>query len=286
MVKRKSRLSKNARSRRISRLVKQNPFGDFDKDGVPNIYDCEPTNPKKHGVEPSETTWERLKALPIYVSDSSYNVWSEQVKYHIADLRSKRFAPIARQRLLTIIKNYPELISDIEQSAPEQIIFISKHITDIPKETVRKWLKRQVVGRASPTEYDPKSGVVFVSLSSEPYAKKPFELYGALGKMEEGAETAYHELEHIKQYKRWGGKSKLSAEMGKGKSAERPEEKLASVAGEKGIQKSARSWEESAMAEPEKFRPELAEKAQAKLWSRAGAVMKGEIPEKRQGELS
>ena len=32
------------------RLRFTDPFGDYDKDGVPNIRDCEPTNPKKHGV--------------------------------------------------------------------------------------------------------------------------------------------------------------------------------------------------------------------------------------------
>ena len=32
------------------RLRFTDPLGDYDKDGVPNVRDCEPTNRKKHGI--------------------------------------------------------------------------------------------------------------------------------------------------------------------------------------------------------------------------------------------
>jgi hypothetical protein len=70
-MKRMTRLSKGGRSRKISRLVHQNPFGDYDRDGVPNIYDCVPTNPKKHGVEPYPETFE-----PTFAEKAQTKLWS------------------------------------------------------------------------------------------------------------------------------------------------------------------------------------------------------------------
>lgn len=271
-MKRKTRLSKSAHSRKTSRLVHQNPFGDFDRDGVPNIFDCEPTNPNKHGVEPSETTWERLKSLPIYVSDTS----PDKEKYHITDSHSKLKAPIARQRFLSLIKAYPEVLGEMERTSAEQVVFTKARIAKRGV-SVHAWMRHQTAGIAFPSDYDPKTGFVVVSLADAPFAKKFAEKWGG-GERESAVETAFHELEHIKQFKRWGGKPKLTERMHKGRYSERLEEKLAHEVGEKGIP--TRTYEELAMAYPETFEPTFAEKAQTKLWSRAGAVMKGEIPAK------
>jgi hypothetical protein len=36
--------------KKATKLRRKDPFGDYDNDGVPNWRDCEPTNPKKHGI--------------------------------------------------------------------------------------------------------------------------------------------------------------------------------------------------------------------------------------------
>lgn len=47
--KRKQRGQRKQQGQR-NRGIIQNPFGDFDRDGVLNIFDCEPLNPKKQGI--------------------------------------------------------------------------------------------------------------------------------------------------------------------------------------------------------------------------------------------
>ena len=41
---------KRNNSKKAEKLRLQNPFGDFDKDGVINVNDCQPFNPDEHGV--------------------------------------------------------------------------------------------------------------------------------------------------------------------------------------------------------------------------------------------
>lgn len=42
---------------------------DTDRDGVLDYLDCAPFNPHKHRVEPSKVMRERIKKLPIYVTE-------------------------------------------------------------------------------------------------------------------------------------------------------------------------------------------------------------------------
>jgi len=272
-MKRKSRLAMGARSRKISRLVRQKPFGDFDKDGVPNIFDCEPANPKKHGVEPSETTWERLKALPIYVEDTAGK------KVHVSDERSRSVAPVARKRFLSLLHKNPEILNELETSAPEQIIYTSLRLSREPHPTVHQWLKSGMGGFVYPTDYDPKAGTLTVSLFSHPFAKKPSKKWGE-PQREQAIHSTFHELAHIKQLRKWGDKPALLERMFAGKYKVKPAEVKA-----RAEEKRKTSYPKDVIFTEPSGEP-AGEFAQKKVWSRAGAVMKGEIPEKRQGELS
>ena len=49
--------SKKKLTAKQKRIVKQNPYGDYDSDGVINIADCNPTNPKQHGL------WSSIKSV-------------------------------------------------------------------------------------------------------------------------------------------------------------------------------------------------------------------------------
>jgi len=43
--------------KKADRLRFTDPFGDYDRDGVVNIKDCEPTNPKKHAIPLLMSPW-------------------------------------------------------------------------------------------------------------------------------------------------------------------------------------------------------------------------------------
>ena len=127
----------------ISQLIKQaskdtslitKRTADFDGDGVPNWKDCQPLNPKKHGVEPNVLMRRRIEKLPIYVTDRYIScdvveADKEISKGNFYPLMSKEAhekAFIARKLVLGVLKNYPELITEIMKKRPSKIIFTSQ----------------------------------------------------------------------------------------------------------------------------------------------------------------
>jgi len=230
------RLSRSVRRRKVERLVKQNPYGDYDHDGVPNISDCQPLNPKRHGIEPNQVTWDRLKKLPIFIQRSGAPIAS---KLHISDSRLKEYAPVERTRFLSIIKHYPEIIGEIEHhSHLEQIIFSGDiFLTNRQKALgiAPSKVKTFMIGGTGGVDYDPKGSIIGVSLRGRPLKRKPENVWRVKTRKRE-AEAVFHELRHAGQVVTHGAhKTEMMAH--KGIYRQRPMEKQAFAYGEMKISK-------------------------------------------------
>jgi len=100
---------------------------DTDRDRVPDYRDCEPYNPKKHGIKPSKTMRERLKRLPIRVSDKGTLLTDISMPIdpvHILDPRARREHPKATTAALSTIKKHPGIVGQMEKTDPSGVTFL------------------------------------------------------------------------------------------------------------------------------------------------------------------
>ena len=184
------------------------PFSDIDRDGVPNVLDCQPLNPKKHGVEPNILMRQRLEKLPIYVTNQKipYGDETEDVLYEMIDRgeiyplfseKARRLAPKARKTALSVLKTAPDLISIIKRKRPKYIIFTSQAYPEGVvyggEEITVGGFAVRIFGRA----------VILYQMPSSWYKK--FEHYKKEGVRKpvslRTAATLRHELEHVGQFR-------------------------------------------------------------------------------------
>lgn len=215
-----------------------NFFRDTDKDGVINIFDCRPKNPKMQDVEPNQAMAEEIKNLPIYVTEEPYEVKTEddeeelkKKRYHILSKEAKQKAPTARKRLLSIIKKNPGVVGEVKRSNVGELTYttqpskekglmgiaqaeryLPEELTD---EDVKKPKHRAVVygGATKLKEKELKKGKEnMIRIATQHYLDKGYSLQQSeiLAKQDidrVGYKIAYsrsdtigHELEHVKQF--------------------------------------------------------------------------------------
>ena len=193
---------------------------DFDGDSVLNWKDCQPLNPRKQDVEPNILMRKRIEKLPIYVTDEPISSTERlSVKaLHISDVRARKYAPIARKRILSILKRYPDLITQIERKRPRAVLITSKPDPE-----------GEDFGVAYPE--DRGKGVIVIYALSEEFRKglkKAGKKMGVRrGDVAFSGGTLRHELEHIKQFRKVRRGEASASKLAKGEYEERPEEKQA-----------------------------------------------------------
>ena len=202
---------------------------DSDRDGVPDHKDCRPFNPCQQHVRPNQAMQERLSQLPIYFTTSTgnpYEIEEGRKFYTVNDKNVPREIEVLRQRFYSMIKKRPGVVGEIERTGAP--IFFTKRGLEKHKQAGYKYAK-EIEFEGGGHDY-------------LPYAVSRLSSYGrghtyGRKEIETSADTTIHELEHVKQSRRWAGKPKLEKKMTKGEYYKRREEVLAREAAEKAQRK-------------------------------------------------
>ena len=162
----------------------------------------------------------RIEKLPIYVTDNPISS-TERLSvesYHISDISARRYAPLARKRILSILKRYPDLITQIERKRPRAVLITSKPDPE-----------GEDYGVAYPESRG--KGVIVIYALSEEYRRELKEAGKKVGvrrgDVAFSGGTLRHELEHIKQFRKVRRGKVSASKLAKGEYEERPEEKQA-----------------------------------------------------------
>ena len=193
---------------------------DSDRDGVANIFDCQPHNKYKQDVKPNVLMMQRLEKLPIFVTTKPVKYDSDRIPRKIYHITSKEAPKSAKRRFHSIIKKYPEVVGDIERKKPRAVLVSTGSDTGGGE---YGWAMSTSEGQADKGLQSGQGAVIVRAENIAQAKKKKFSRYD----IRETAGTMVHELEHVRQKKAWEGKTKLTERMKKGRYSQRREEVLA-----------------------------------------------------------
>ena len=185
---------------------------------------------------------ERVEKLPIFFSDTNFHFGSndaeEQLRFvsgqiPTATIKDNAF-PELKEKVFSVFKAYPDLITKIETIKPSAIYFIKGSFLGNTKgySGGEKTILAITISphRVAPDLYKEGTSIIVVSLHPNWFAKIPESKWTNYSKVQL-ADTLAHELTHSKQY------SYLTIpkqrEMLKGKYTKRPMEKQAFKMGDK-----------------------------------------------------
>lgn len=250
-------------------------FRDTDRDGVIDILDCRPRDPRKQHIRPSHAMRERLKKLPIYVGteEEEEEEYLKEPQFHIMSKKAKKKAPKVRERVLSALKKHPQIVGDIERTKPRRVVYhsipdeddgragvalqeVGKDVEERERKGEKTFHAIVVYPPSGPREKEKikriikegarKQGVT--EERAERYAAKRIETMGSEAK--QIATTTAHELRHVRQFKKEREIAKTvspeaakryRARQEKGSYVERVKERQARESGRKSISKRERA---------------------------------------------
>ena len=205
---------------------------DIDRDGISDRRDCRPLNPFLQHVKPNFDMQQRLKKLPIFFTtgEGEINQLINARKLYTLDSKKvPKEIEILRQRFYSMIKKRPDVVGELERAKPRAIVFTKRGIQTTKSMGITYPTEKEVAVDKSKI---PGSSLVVSRLTSRgrgyPYEKS--DIY-------ESGSTVIHELEHVKQQRKWRGKPNLQEKMKKGRHSQRKEEQLAYEAEERAEKK-------------------------------------------------
>lgn len=220
----------------IGKFKEKKVFSDFDvkdsdNDGVYDVFDCDPHNPRRHGIQPSQTMKKRLSELPIFFISTKrqgetggrpsvlYTLEKERVttKEGEAQIEVVKRVPKkvyeAQRRFLSAVKKRPEIVREIERARPSKVIVTTIHTKEESGHaTPEEERTGRIMGRKG------EQHMIVVHAGGSPGSRYDYF------EREELAGTVIHEAEHVKQFQRWKSKPKLQSRMAKGRYEKRPQE--------------------------------------------------------------
>lgn len=207
-------------------------------------------------VKPS--IWQRLKKLPIYLHKEGT---SKEHKVHISDEKLAEKMPKEREKFLSLIKKYPNIVEEIEKHPRlEQIVFTGDPLPSQGQVNTPLSKRRKIVFGATYPEFkstpegqlEPEiaktpiakqiqkdEAIVAVSLHPQAHTERiPKDiLYPHLAK------TTFHELRHVGQIESYHKQPKDFGKLFKGEYEKRKGEKQAREYAEKKEFNPLREWE-------------------------------------------
>jgi hypothetical protein len=159
---------------------------------------------------------ERVRNLPIYVREGGTGAGQEKIKKY-AHVLSKDAPHEVRQRVLSLIKHYPTILTDIEKSSPEGILFTKEPIRIMAEDYAEHGITKSMIkkdhhpplgvfheeGQFVPKKGLTAGGVIVIPLTNVPHQKKMDTKYGQIQR-QQGARVITHELKHARQYEKYG----------------------------------------------------------------------------------
>lgn len=208
-------------------------------------------------IKPS--IWQRLKRLPIYLHREGT---SKEHKVHISDEELAQKMPAEREKLISMVKEYPEVIDEIEKHPRlEQIIFTGESLPTSHQLRVPLSKRKKIMeGMTYPEFRSTPEGQLEPEIAKTPIAKqiqkdeaivavslKPFARFARIPKEEQNeiiADTTFHELRHVGQIETYHKQPKDFKKLFKGQYKYRKGEKQAlKYAKEKTEYEPLREWQ-------------------------------------------
>lgn len=208
-------------------------------------------------VRPS--IWSRLKKLPIYLHREGT---SKEKKVHISDENLAEKVPKEREKFLRLVKEYPEVIDEIEKHPRlEQIVFTSEPLTTVQQSRIPfSKRKRFLFGTMYPEFRSTTIGQLEQDIEKTPIAKQiqkdeaivaiSLKPKAHMTKKEKGAlstnvaGTVFHELRHVGQIETYHKQPKDYVRLFKGKYEKQKGEIQAEKYAKKGTSESRMKAEE------------------------------------------
>jgi len=214
--------SKKAK-KRYQGLLK--PFGDIDRDGVKNIFDCRPLDFRRQDIMPNKAQRERMWLLPIFVADetpgrknrfiSDFESPETIKRYHVLSKQARKHAPESRRYALSVMKRYPNIIGVMEKEKPPLLLFSTTRLASDAAGFVKPHTRSTVIHH--PLKYtatseeavdymkqklhlyhQPERQTKAQKFFVDSFADEPTEIVDRK-KRKRMAWTTFHELQHIRQ---------------------------------------------------------------------------------------
>ena len=160
---------------------------DTDKDGVPNLFDCQMFNRRFQDAKPNIMMRERIEKLPVYLGTHQ--------QAHISEKNVGPKLKQARTEFYKAVKYAPHLLSDIEELKGGIIFAGSGPIKG--KEELNSNAKKDIVTSGRHLQLDNDESAVIIYPEKESFHT---------------TSTLFHELKHSKQPKvKFGGEQSKNA---------------------------------------------------------------------------
>ena len=187
-----------------------NFFKDSDGDGVYNILDCRPFNPRMQHSRPNFVNRQRIKNAPVRV------VLEDGERVHVLSKKARREEPETVKRFLKAVKEQPEVLGEIERN-PNAAVNLTPddEVASGQARMGRKKGEKHTIFVFNPKYYEEEKkrkniNRVKKALRERGMSEKQINdhVYHRLENLkytpttQRYAETIRHELEHTKQYEK------------------------------------------------------------------------------------
>lgn len=152
---------------------------DLDKDGVSDVKDCRPFNPRKQHI--TNTMKDRLEKLDIEVGDER---GGPRKRYHVMSKDARKYAPKGTQQVRSVVSKFPQIVEKLEEESKYKPV-LWEHFHDDREEG----------------DSDDSLGMTFSGKRGIPTVvmTRPSSHYKGKDKIYSLGETTLHELRHVQQ---------------------------------------------------------------------------------------
>ena len=181
-------------SKKAEQLRMQNPFGDFDRDRVPNLLDCQPFNPNEHGW--IGDTWKSIQQRVTTAVTPTYKRVTSYVKPYVAPI-------------ITTVPKVTQVVKKYTYDLPETSYEVAERRRKKRREAVKEIYETKDFAKIIPTRVIPKQIDLRAKAITPVLKRKVIKPIRAIGDVLGTAERAWEReivspvIGKYKAYKTW-----------------------------------------------------------------------------------